>query len=107
MLHVLGYLFLRMGQFARARRLFAALVALEPGNILARCSLAHACIELGDGEAAVHTLTGLGPGDPIPGGDATLYLLLARAHTLLEEDLPAREAVAAFWKARSQGDQNQ
>ena len=106
-LHVLGYLFLRMGQFARARRLFSALVALNPGDVHARCSLAHACIKLEDGEAALHTLIGLGAGDPIPGGDATLYLLLARAHSLLGEDQPAREAVAAFWKVRSQGVQGQ
>ncbi|MCR5814062.1 MAG: tetratricopeptide repeat protein [Desulfovibrio sp.] len=101
-LHVLGFLFLRMGQFARARRLFSALVTLDPGDIHARCSLAYACIELEDGEAALHTLTGLGPGDPIPGGDQTLYLLLARAHRLLGEELEAQEAAAAFWKTRSQ-----
>ena len=58
--------------------------------------------ELEDGEAALHTLTGLGPGDPIPGGDQTLYLLLARAHRLLGEELEAQEAAAAFWKTRSQ-----
>ena len=106
-LHVLGYLYLRMGQYARARRLFAALAALDPSDVHARCSLAYACIQLEDGEAAVHTLTGLGPGDPIPGGDATLYLLLARAHTLLGEDQAAREALAAFWKTHTQGEQGQ
>ena len=102
-LRVLGYLFLRMGQFVRARRLFAALAALDPGDLHARCCLAHACIQLEDGEAALHTLTGLSPGDPIPGGDATLHLLLARANTLTGDGTAAREAVAAFWNARSAG----
>lgn len=101
-LKVLGYLYLRMGQFARAKRLFSALAALDSGDIHARCSLAHACIELGDGESALHTLTGLSAGDPIPGGDATLYLLLARAHFLMDDQTSAREAIAAFWKARTE-----
>ena len=96
-----------MGQFARARRLFSALTALDPGDVHARCSLAHACIRLENGEAALHTLTGLAPGDPIPGGDAILHLLLARAHTLSGDDMAAREAVAAFWKARRSGGEEQ
>ena len=99
-LRVLGYLFLRMGQYARARRLFAALTALDSGDLHARCSLAFACIRLDDGEAALHTLTGLAPGDPLPGGDATLHLLLARAHARAGDDAAAREAAAAFWNAR-------
>lgn len=102
-LRVLGYLFLRMGQFTRARRLFAALVALDPGDLHARCCLAHSCIQLDDGDAALHTLTGLAPGDPLPGGDATLHLLLARAHNLVGDEAAARAAVAAFWSARSAG----
>ena len=102
-LRVLGYLFLRMGQVARARRLFAALAALDAGDVHARCSLAYACILLEDGEAALHTLTGLAAGDPVPGGDAMLYLLLARARTLIGDDMGAREAVASFWKARKAG----
>ena len=46
---VLGYLFLRMGQFARAKKLFAALLALDPGDAWARRSLAAAFLALGDG----------------------------------------------------------
>ncbi len=106
-LHVLGYLFLRMGQYARARRLFAALTALDPGDLHARCSLALSCIRLEDGEAALHTLTGLAPGDPLPGGDATLHLLLARAHALVGDTTAAREAAAAFWNARRAGSKEQ
>ena len=102
-LRVLGFLFLRMGQFARARRLFAALAALESGDVHARCCLAHACIRLEDGEAALHTLPGLAPGDPVPGGDAMLHLLLARAHALVGDDQAAREEAAAFWNARRTG----
>lgn len=102
-LRVLGFLFLRMGQYARARRLFAALAALDPGDVHARCSLAYACIQLEDGEAALHTLTGLAPGDALPGGDAMLHLLLARAHALLGDDGAARESVAAFWNVRQAG----
>ena len=103
-LRVLGYLFLRMGQFARARRLFAALAALDPGDLHARCCLAHACIRLEDGEAALHTLTGLGPGDPLPGGDTILHLLRARAYRLIGDEADASEAASAFWKTRNTGD---
>ncbi|MBQ9407251.1 MAG: tetratricopeptide repeat protein [Desulfovibrio sp.] len=102
-LRVLGFLFLRMGQYVRARRLFAALAALDHGDLHARCALAYACIQLGDGEAALHTLTGLAPGDPVPGGDAMLHLLLARVHTLIGDAQAARESIAAFWKDHKSG----
>ncbi|MBQ9536455.1 MAG: hypothetical protein IJU79_01545 [Desulfovibrionaceae bacterium] len=100
-LHVLGFLFLRMGLFARARRLFAALVAIDPGDLNARISLAYSAIKLNDGETALHTLTGIAPGDPIPGGDSTLHLLLARAYNLVGESTQAQEAVQAFWQERT------
>ncbi len=92
-----------MGQYARARRLFAALAAIDPGDLHARCSLALACIHLEDGEAALHTLVGLAPGDPLPGGDATLHLLLARAYLLTGNTQAAQQAVAAFWNDRKSG----
>ncbi|MBQ7457049.1 MAG: hypothetical protein IJS54_05560 [Desulfovibrio sp.] len=99
-LHILGFLFLRMGQFARARRLFLALVALDPADLNARLSLAHAAIQLEDGEMALHTLTGIAPDAPIPGGNAVVSLLLARAYTLVGDTNMAQEAMASFWKAK-------
>ncbi|MBQ7617961.1 MAG: tetratricopeptide repeat protein [Desulfovibrio sp.] len=102
-LSVLGFLYLRMGQDVRARRLFAALVAIDPDDLLARCSLAQACLRLGDGETALHTLAGLAKGDPLPGGDATLSLLLAKSYQLLDDQQAAREALADYFKLRRSG----
>ena len=99
--HVLGFLFLRMGEFARARRLFRALLALDPFDLNARISLAHASIQLKDGEMALQTLAGLKPEDPIPGGAAILHLLLARSYHLLGEELRAKEEIQAFWQVRT------
>lgn len=97
-LHVLGFLFLRMGQYARAKRLFAALVALSSEDYYARCALAEACIHVNDAETALHALTGITPETPIPGGPTTLYLLRAKSYALLGNTNAAREALAAFWK---------
>ncbi len=96
-LHVLGFLFLRMGQYARAKRLFSALLALSPNDYYARCALAEACIHLQDGETALHALLGLTPETPVPGGPTTLYLLRAKSYALVGDTDAAREALAAFW----------
>ena len=52
-LQVLGHLFLRMGQFQRARKLALALLALDPADLWARRCLAVAWLELGDPERAL------------------------------------------------------
>ncbi|MBQ7739042.1 MAG: tetratricopeptide repeat protein [Desulfovibrionaceae bacterium] len=103
-LQILGYLFLRMGQFARARRLFAALNALDPQDPIIRQSLAYAAIQMNDGEAAIHALSGIIVDDDTNKGHATIHLLLARAHKLLGEDKEAQESMAAFWKTVSQAE---
>ena len=55
-LQVLGHLFLRMGQFQRARKLALALLALDPADLWARRCLAVAWLELGDPERALEQL---------------------------------------------------
>ena len=50
---VLGYLFLRMGQFTRAKKLFTALLALDSDDAWARRCLAAALLALGDGASAL------------------------------------------------------
>lgn len=100
-LHVLGYLFLRMGKFARAKRLFSALLALDPKNFYARSALAFACIKMKDGETALHVLLDVHPDSPLPGGEATLHLLLARSHLLLGNEQAARESFATFLQIKS------
>ncbi len=96
-LHILGFLFLRMGQFARAKRLFAALAALDPEDYYARCAMAHACIQIEDGENALHALSGLSPDAPLPGGEQTYHILLARAYRLNGNEQEAREEMTAYW----------
>ena len=101
-LHVLGYLFLRMGKFARARRLFEALSVIDPNDLRIRQSLAYACIQMSDGEAAIHVLSGLALEDGANTEHASIHLLLAKAHKLLGHDQEAQESVAIFWKTVSQ-----
>ncbi|MBQ7606457.1 MAG: hypothetical protein IJU76_00495 [Desulfovibrionaceae bacterium] len=99
-LHVLGFLFLRMGQAARAKRLFSALVALNAEDYYARCALALSCIQLDDGETALHALSGISPDAPLPGGPQTYHILLARAYRLTGNTQEAREEIAAFWRSK-------
>ena len=65
-LQVLGHLFLRMGQFQRARKLALALLALDPADLWARRCLAAAWLELGDPERALEQLDLVLTGGPRP-----------------------------------------
>lgn len=103
-LQVLGYLFLRMGQFARAKKLFSALLALDAGDTWAHRCLAAALLALGDGAAALeHIDKAVGAG-PLPSRDAALYLLKARALWLTGRADEAKNAVSA-WLAAGGGGQ--
>ena len=101
-LQILGFLFLRMGQFARARRLFAALSVIDPEDIQVRQSLAYACVQMNDPEGAMHALSGMVIEDDHSPIQASMHLLLAKTHMLLGEEKAAQESMAAFWKAASQ-----
>ena len=76
---MLGHLFLRMGQFQRARKLALALLALDPADLWARRCLAVAWLELGDPERALEQLDLVLAGGPLASRDAVLHLLRARA----------------------------
>ncbi len=95
-LNVLGYLFLRMGQFERAGRVFSALLALDPKDRWARRNLAAIAVQAGDGAAALaHLQEGLEPG-ALSSRDAALHLIRARALWLEGRREEARNAVHEF-----------
>ena len=95
-LHVLGYLFLRMGHYDRARRVFAALAALDPHDRWARRNLAALAVQAGDGATALrHLQTVLNQG-PLSTRDTALYLLRAKALWLEGRKEEARRALDAF-----------
>ena len=83
---VLGYLFLRMGQFARAKKLFAALLALEHGG------------------GALEHIDRIVGAAPLSSRDAALHLLKARALWLTGRTDEAKNAVNA-WIAAGGGRQ--
>ena len=96
---MLGYLYLRMGQGKRAKKLFAALVALDKDDSWARRGLAAACQALGEGEAALeHVNKAIGTA-PLPSRDAALHLLRARALWLAGRTDEAQNAVHAWLAA--------
>ncbi len=99
---VLGSLFLRMGLFARARKVFAALIALEPTDVLARRCLAAAHLGMGEGEQALEQLEQAMGRQPLPSRDAGLYLLKARALCLSGRPDEAKNAVNAWIAAGGQ-----
>ena len=81
-LQVLGHLFLRMGQFQRARR-----------------CLAVAWLELGDPERALEQLDLVLAGGPLASRDAVLHLLRARALWQAQRPDEARNALNAYLAA--------
>ena len=91
-LQVLGHLFLRMGQFQRARKLALALLALDPADLWARRCLAVAWLELGDPELVL-------AGGPLASRDAVLHLLRARALWQAQRPDEARNALNAYLAA--------
>ncbi|MDY5429557.1 tetratricopeptide repeat protein [Desulfovibrio sp.] len=98
-LQVLGHLFLRMGQFQRARKLAMALLALDPADLWARRCLAVAWLELGDPERALEQLNLVLAGGPLASRDAVLHLLRARALWQAQRPDEARNALNAYLAA--------
>ncbi|MDR3175521.1 MAG: tetratricopeptide repeat protein [Desulfovibrio sp.] len=102
-LNVLGYLFLRMGQFERAKRVFSALSALDPDDMWARRNLAAIDVHDGDGASALRHLQASTGGEPLSSRDAALHLLRARALWLEGRKDEARRAVDAFTSLAGKG----
>ena len=95
-LNVLGYLFLRMGLFERARRVFSALAALNPHDHWAQRNLAAIAMHAGDGAAALsHLQQALAEG-PLATTDAALHLVRAKALWMEGRKNEAKNAVNEF-----------
>lgn len=82
-LSVLAFLLFRMGQEARAKRIYEAIAELsEPGSAdwrLARAGVAAIAVETGDGTTALAALRDAMKGASLSTRDAALWLLKARA----------------------------
>ena len=98
-LQVLGPLYLRMGHFARVRKLASALLALNPDDTWAKRCLAVALLKEGDAEHALEQLDGLLTGAPLPSRDAALYLIKAQALWQAGRADEARNAMNAYLAA--------
>ena len=94
--NVLGYLFLRMGQFERAGRVFSALAALDPKDRWARRNLAAIAMHSGDGAAVLRHLQQALPQGPLSTGDAALHLIRAKALWLEGRKDEAKGAINEF-----------
>ena len=86
-LQVLGHLFLRMGQFQRARKLALALLALDPADLWARRCLAVAWLELGDPERALEQLDHVLAGGPLASRDGPVPC--GRLNALMRPAMPS------------------
>lgn len=95
-LNVLGYLFLRMGQFDRAERIFSALAALDPDDLWAQRNLAAIAVHDGNGASALRHLQAVMGGQSLSSRDAALHLLRAKALWLEGRKDEARRAVDEF-----------
>ena len=95
-LNVLGYLFLRMGLFERARRVFSALAALNPHDHWAQRNLAAIAMHAGDGAAALRHLQQALHEGPLSTSDAALHLIRAKALWLEGRKDEARGAINEF-----------
>ncbi len=81
-LHVLAYMLFRMGQEARARKIYAGLVALASGNKPDRkalTGLAAISIEKGEGAKALEYLRAAMEGAVLSSKHAALYFMKAQA----------------------------
>lgn len=95
-LNVLGYLFLRMGRFDRAKRVFTALAALDPDDAWAKRNLAAIDVREGDGASALRHLQASLGNEALSSRDAALHLLRAKALWLEGRKNEARRAVDEF-----------
>lgn len=98
-LHVLGYLFYRMGRYPSAERLFRVLVAAAPdgtGDKKALATLAAIALATGDAAAALrHVSAALEGGSP-SSHQAFLFLLRGQALWLQGRQDEARSAMAQY-----------
>jgi tetratricopeptide (TPR) repeat protein len=97
-LKALGFLYLRLGSFERARRLFRALAALRPEDAESAMSLAAAELEAGHPEEALRRLD-IPPLERLR--DTPLCCLLrAQTYWRLQRDEEAFAAMDAFLDGR-------
>ena len=108
-LHVLGYLFLRMGLWDKAEHTFNTLIALRPkGN---PCSLSHAALaaiflEKKDGENAMQHLHIAMKDLAISSKNATFHLMKAKALWLEERHDEAKLAIDEYLYIMGNKDNN-
>ena len=98
-LHVLAYMMLRMGQEARAGRIYAALAALAPEqgpDRLALEGLAALAISRGNGAKALEYLRGARGGRVLSSRQAVLHLMKAQALWLEGRREEARAALDEY-----------
>ena len=95
-LSVLGFLYLRLGDWERAERLWKALAAIRPGDESALASLAAAALGRGDWAAALERLERI----PAGAGDH-LRLMKAQALWNLGRNGEAEAAAAEYLAAVS------
>lgn len=95
-LRVLGYLFLRMGLYERAQRLFTAMIVLDPNDRWAHRNLAVTALALGDHKMALeHIRLAIGDG-VLSTADSALYLLKAQALWRSGRQDEAKRAIDAY-----------
>ena len=99
-LKVLGAIYLRLGFFERAARLFQALFALAPEDAGIARSLAAALLENGEAEAALERLAApplsADSADAAASRDPVLLLLKARALWRLQKNEEAFSVMDAY-----------
>ncbi len=95
-LSVLGFLYLRLGDWERAERLFKALAAIRPGDGTGAASLAAAALGRGDWAAALEYLD-----RPEAGVGSHLRLMTAQALRGLGRAGEAEAVMAEYLAAAS------
>ena len=93
---ILGYLYVRMGHYERAKRIFSALAALNPDDAWARRNLAALAVQEGDGASALRHLQVVFAQGPLTTRDTALYVLQAQALWLEGRKDEARHALDEF-----------
>lgn len=92
---LLAYIHVQHGSPEKAETLYAALLALAPGDVQAAKSLAWARLEMGKAQGALSVLDAItGPGEP----GSVMQLLRARALAQLGQLEDAQVAMRAFAK---------
>lgn len=100
-LKVLGFLYLRLGAFERARRLFRALAGLFPEDVETARNLAFAELEAGSPERALECIAAP-PLAPLA-SDPVLLLIRARSHWRLDQNEAAFAVMDAYLSGNGAG----